>query len=39
MFTTSATTGRFFAAICAVAISAVFMAAAIVPATPMGVLV
>lgn len=39
MFTHSDTGNRFFAAVAALAISAVFMATAIVPATPtMGIL-
>jgi len=38
MFATTDTTSRFFAAVSALAISAVFMATAIIPATPAGLI-
>ncbi|MBE5074149.1 recombination protein F [Erythrobacteraceae bacterium E2-1 Yellow Sea] len=38
MFAISDTSGRFFAALSAIAISAVFMATAIIPASPAGIL-
>jgi hypothetical protein len=38
MFFTSESGSRFFAAVSALAISAVFMATAIIPATPAGIL-
>ena len=38
MFATTDTTSRFFAAVSALAISAIFMATAIIPASPAGFL-